>query len=102
MDISATLEIIDEALAAIDEFDAVYRVASDGEGETFRRAWDESLDIEQTRVKPALELARQIAAHSARVTCRSQASPTRRCTTRIPSRRTPVSPRPVARDLAPG
>lgn len=63
MDSSAALEIIDEALAAIDEFDAVYRLVSGSEGEAFDRVWDESLRIEQTRVIPLLELSRQIAAH---------------------------------------
>jgi hypothetical protein len=63
VDLSGALEIIDEAIAAIDAFDMIYRKASDSEGAAFQRYWDESLEVEQTAVSPRLELARQIATH---------------------------------------
>jgi uncharacterized protein (TIGR02391 family) len=63
VDLPGALQIIDEAIAAIDEFDGVYRQASDSEGAAFRKYWEESLQIEQTAVLPRLELARQVAAH---------------------------------------
>lgn len=53
----------DEAITAIDEFDAVYRHVKDTEGPAFRKLWEESLEVERTAVLPRLELARQIAAH---------------------------------------
>jgi Protein of unknown function (Hypoth_ymh) len=61
MDLPAALEIIDQATAAIDEFDAVYRRASGSEGAAFHQLWDQTLEIERTAVLPPLELARQIA-----------------------------------------
>jgi len=63
MDVRRALGIIDTAISAIDEFDAIYRKASDTEGPAFRSLWDQSLTIEQTTVLPRLELARQIAHH---------------------------------------
>ncbi len=63
VDTTAALQIIDDALAAIDEFDALYRQTSGKTGEAFQRLWGESLRVEQTRVLPQLELARQIASH---------------------------------------
>lgn len=63
VDLHAALEIIDQAIAAIDEFDVVYGKVSDNEGAAFRQLWDQSLEIEQNAVLPRLELARQIAAH---------------------------------------
>jgi Protein of unknown function (Hypoth_ymh) len=63
VDLPGALEIIDEAITAIDAFDAIYRKAADNEGPAFQRYWDESLEVEQTAVLPRLELARQIAAH---------------------------------------
>lgn len=63
VDVDAALEIIDQAVAALDEFDAVYRQATDNEGAAFQRLWAQSLEIEHTAVLPRLELARQIAAH---------------------------------------
>jgi uncharacterized protein (TIGR02391 family) len=63
VDLLAALEIIDQAIAAIDQFDVVYAMASDNEGAAFHQLWDKSLEIEQNAVLPRLELARQIAAH---------------------------------------
>ena len=63
MELLAALQIVDEAIAAIDEFDGVYRRATGSEGPTFFKLWEESLAIEQATVLPQLELARQIAAH---------------------------------------
>ena len=63
VDLPRALKIIEDAIAAIDEFDGVYRQASDSEGPAFRKYWEESLEVEQTAVLPRLELARQIAAH---------------------------------------
>lgn len=63
VDVPGALKLIDEAIAAIDEFDGVYRQASDNEGPAFRKYWEESLEVEHTAVLPRLELARQIAAH---------------------------------------
>lgn len=55
VDLPGALEIIDEAITAIDAFDAVYRKASDNEGPAFQRYWDESLEVEQTAVLPRLD-----------------------------------------------
>lgn len=63
MDLPEALKIIDQAIAAIDEFDGVYRKALDSEGLTFRKYSEEALGVEQTAVLPRLELARQISAH---------------------------------------
>jgi hypothetical protein len=63
VDLKAALVIVDQEIEAIDEFDLVYRKASDSEGPAFRQLWDQSLEIEQEAVLPQLELARQIAAH---------------------------------------
>lgn len=63
VDVRAALEMIEQAIMAIDEFDVVYRRAMDSEGQAFRQAWAESLEIEQGTVWPRLELARQIAVH---------------------------------------
>jgi hypothetical protein len=63
MDTPEAVAIVEEALAAIDEFHAVYSKASDSEGPAYRKLRDASLDIEYTKVVPRLELARQIAAH---------------------------------------
>ncbi len=63
VDLPGALKIIDQAIAAIDEFDGVYRKASDSEGPTFRKYWAEAVEVEQRAVLPRLELARQIAAH---------------------------------------
>jgi hypothetical protein len=62
MDNGAALEIIDEAMAIIDEFHAVCPT-QDLNGRAFKQWWGESLLIEQERVVPQLGLARQIAAH---------------------------------------
>lgn len=64
MDLKAALNIVDQAIDAIDEFDVVYRKASDNEGPAFRQFWDQSLEIEQRAVLPRLEFARQLAAHA--------------------------------------
>jgi hypothetical protein len=63
MDIPGAISIVDDAVSAIDEFDAIYRQAIDNEGPAFRQVWDESLDVEHAKVIPRLELARQVAAH---------------------------------------
>lgn len=63
VDLPGVLRTIDQAIAAIDEFDGVYRKALDSEGPTFRRYWDQALEVEQRAVLPRLELTRQIAAH---------------------------------------
>jgi hypothetical protein len=63
MDVIGAIEIIDEAIAAIDEFDAVYAETVNSEGPRFRSYWEQSLAIEQGTVLPRLELARQIATH---------------------------------------
>ena len=88
VDLRAALEIIDEAIAAIDEFDVVYRKASDSEGATFRQFWDQSLEIEQGAVLPRLELARQIATHVGADELPISSRPTRRCTSRTLSKPT--------------
>ncbi len=64
MDLKGALNIVDQAIDAIDEFDVVYRKASDSKGPAFRQLWDQSLEIEQRAVLPRLELARQLAAHA--------------------------------------
>ncbi len=63
MDVAKALEIIDETLDAIDQFDAIYRKTIDSDGDAFQRFWNMSLQVEQTDVLPRLELARQIAVH---------------------------------------
>lgn len=63
MDLIAALKIIDEAIIAIDKFDAAYARIRGREGYAFYQAWNESLQIEQVHVLPQLELARQIAMH---------------------------------------
>lgn len=63
MNLAETLVILNDAISAIDEFDEIYRRATDSEGEAFRRYWQESLDLESSAVLPRLELARQIAIH---------------------------------------
>ena len=63
MDVEAALRMIDDAIAAIDEFDAAYALTKGAEGFAFESAWKASLAIEQNHVLPCLELVRQIAAH---------------------------------------
>lgn len=63
VDLPGALDIIDQAIAAIDQFDAVYQQVKDAEGARFQQLWGQSLEIEHTAVLPQLELAGQIATH---------------------------------------
>ena len=63
MDLPRALDIIDQAIAAIDEFDAIYLQSKDAEGTRFDQLWSQSLELEHTTVLPRLELASQIATH---------------------------------------
>jgi len=63
MDLTRALDIIDQAIAAIDEFDVVYCLAVENDGPGLHTGWDQALAIERTAVLPQLELARQIATH---------------------------------------
>lgn len=63
MDVSAALAIIDEAIAAIDDFDVTYRRALDTSGYN-PGLHDEADRVEQSTLLPRLELARQIATHA--------------------------------------
>jgi hypothetical protein len=61
MDAAAAIQIIDEAIGGLDEFDAAYIKVENVEGAVFDQYWAESLAVEQSMVLPRLELARQIA-----------------------------------------
>jgi hypothetical protein len=63
VDAAAAIQIIDDAIAGIDEFDTAYIKIKNVEGALFDRYWTESLAVEQSVVLPRLELARQVADH---------------------------------------
>jgi len=63
MDIDKALELIDEAISGIDQFDDTYAKVKDADGSVFKRLWAESLKIEASAVRPRLELVRQVAEH---------------------------------------
>jgi hypothetical protein len=62
MDADAAIKIIDEAISAIDAFDADYSKA-DTNSPSFQTYWDRSIEVEHSQVLPRLELTRQIAIH---------------------------------------
>ena len=87
MDNHAAIEIIDQAVDAIDEFDVAYRLSLDSEGPRFHDYWDQSLELERTG--PAdLNSPVRLRLISAQQSYRLPTRPISRCTERIPSRRT--------------